>query len=242
MILPAHGPYEPGAARIALAMAVSASPTPAARRTATGWRCSRKSRSATNRPGRGGHNVAEPAAATDVARVGPSGSRRPDSEFARSRTGNFITTANRNSRPLQPIAAAGSKKAAGGSDQSKRRGRPRGSRNKLPAPPWSDARRAKFAATIAARRVTTPRESPLDKWDELVAAGLCECLRPLEGHPPLPRPLPLGHGRPCDRNLKFPSGSSAGLGGRVVKERRPRVLPAGWQTPGWVVDARRAAS
>lgn len=34
-------------------------------------------------------------------------------------------------------------------------------------------------------------------WAELDAAGLCDCGDPLDGHPPLPAPLPWGHGRPC---------------------------------------------
>jgi hypothetical protein len=28
-------------------------------------------------------------------------------------------------------------------------------------------------------------------------AGLCDCGAPLADHPPLPRPLPWEHGRPC---------------------------------------------
>jgi hypothetical protein len=39
--------------------------------------------------------------------------------------------------------------------------------------------------------------------DEREALGrapvVCECGVALRVHPPLPRPLPWGHGRPCDR-------------------------------------------
>jgi hypothetical protein len=80
-------------------------------------------------------------------------------------------------------------------------------------------------ATIAARRRIR------DEWDELVAAGLCECRRPLKGHPPLPRPLPIGHGRPCSRPQ-----SVATVG------RPTAVMPPSWRTPGWVVDARKAGA
>jgi hypothetical protein len=38
-------------------------------------------------------------------------------------------------------------------------------------------------------------------FDALLAAGVCDCGQPLEGHPPLPRPLPWGHGRPCSKTV-----------------------------------------
>lgn len=41
-------------------------------------------------------------------------------------------------------------------------------------------------------------------YDELLAAGLCDCGTPLEGHPPLPKPLPWSYGRPCGK----PAGES----------------------------------
>jgi hypothetical protein len=52
---------------------------------------------------------------------------------------------------------------------------------------------------------------------------VCECGVPLAVHPPLPRPKPWGVGRPCSREIRFPSGSSAGLGERDqarVEQRR----------------------
>lgn len=52
-------------------------------------------------------------------------------------------------------------------------------------------------------------------FDALLAAGWCDCGRPLEGHPPLPKPKPWG-GWTSQRITppEFRSGSSAGLGGR----------------------------
>jgi hypothetical protein len=38
-----------------------------------------------------------------------------------------------------------------------------------------------------------------DLYAAAEAAGRCECGVPLEGHPPLPKPLPWAHGRPCGR-------------------------------------------
>ena len=37
-------------------------------------------------------------------------------------------------------------------------------------------------------------------YDELEQLGLDDCGRPLEGHPPLERPLAWQHGRPCSRS------------------------------------------
>jgi len=113
-------------------------------------------------------------------------------------------------------------KAAGGPDQPRRRGRPKGCG-------WSAEQRANFAASIERRRqayVDDLNRAVFEDsgWDELVAAGRCECGRPLEGHPPLPRPRDWAEGRPCGRSLRFPSGSSAGLG-----VRPKAALPAHWR-------------
>lgn len=43
----------------------------------------------------------------------------------------------------------------------------------------------------------TRAEAAALSWEELEAAGLCDCGGPLKGHPPLAKPLPLSHGRPC---------------------------------------------
>lgn len=47
-------------------------------------------------------------------------------------------------------------------------------------------------------------------FEELDEAGLCECGAWLDEHPPLPKPLPWQHGRPCARAAEgqYAAGSS----------------------------------
>lgn len=54
-------------------------------------------------------------------------------------------------------------------------------------------------------------------YEELEAAGIDDCGLPLEGHPPLPRPKPWHHGRPCDRVVSGPFGR---VSGRVWSEKQ----------------------
>jgi DNA-binding CsgD family transcriptional regulator len=61
-------------------------------------------------------------------------------------------------------------------------------------------------------------------WEELEARGLCECGRPLDGHPPLPRPQPL-RGWLSTYTAKGPSAPAPPATVRIWGERIPVADP-----------------
>jgi hypothetical protein len=100
---------------------------------------------------------------------------------------------------------------------------------------WSPSQRAKFEATVR-RRHARENERAIARWAGRIVATLiamaeadptvCDCGRPLEGHPPLPRPasLRMPSAELRDRRTAgtfMRSGSSAGLGTRSIEDEEP---------------------